>query len=118
MFARFSAVFLFALPLLATAGIVTFTGGSEEHGGGNCSSDKELCCNSVHDSQDAEVAKIFSLIGIAAQGVTGQVGVTCVPVSALVGINGQSCSQQTVCCADNNYNGIVALGCTPVNANV
>ncbi|KAF8875137.1 hypothetical protein BD779DRAFT_1678405 [Infundibulicybe gibba] len=42
---------------------------------------------------------------------------TCSPISA-IGLGGNSCSAQPVCCSNNSFNGIVALGCTPVNLNL
>ncbi|KAG6855989.1 hypothetical protein H0H87_008669 [Tephrocybe sp. NHM501043] len=101
MFARFSAAILLALPLLAAAG---------------CSTEKQQCCNSVQKAGSPSAASLLSLLGVAVQGVTAQVGLTCSPLTAL-GAAGQSCNQQTVCCENNNFNGIVALGCTPINLN-
>ncbi|KAG6828114.1 hypothetical protein H0H92_009166 [Tricholoma furcatifolium] len=122
MFARLSAAILLVLPLLAFAG-----------DSGSCSTGEETCCDSIQDvsasaisplvlilihAKNANVATLLgTILGAAAQGVTGQVGLTCTPVSALA-VGGTSCSQQTVCCSDNNFNGVVALGCTPINANV
>ncbi|KAG6810322.1 hypothetical protein H0H92_012411 [Tricholoma furcatifolium] len=144
MFARLSTAFLLALPLLASAGVLPSLGGlgtlagvlpslggsdtsvgvppvgmgMQSRAEGNCSSGQETCCNSVQDAKDADVAQILAgLLGVAASGITGQVGVTCTPVTVLA-VDGISCNQQTVCCANNNFNGLVALGCTPINVNL
>ncbi|KAK0184041.1 hydrophobin-251 [Armillaria mellea] len=41
-------------------------------------------------------------------------GVTCSPIS-VIGVGGTQCNNQVVCCDDNNFNGLIALGCTPIN---
>ncbi|ESK89606.1 hydrophobin [Moniliophthora roreri MCA 2997] len=82
-----------------------------------CSTGPVHCCNSVQAANSPTAAGLLGLLGIAIQSVTGQVGVTCSPISAL-GLGGNSCSAQTVCCENNNFNGIVALGCTPINVSL
>ncbi|GAB88060.1 hypothetical protein GORBP_124_00010, partial [Gordonia rubripertincta NBRC 101908] len=54
---------------------------------------------------------------IVVQGVNIPIGLTCDPIS-VIGIGGNSCTAQPVCCENNNFNGVVALGCTPVNLNL
>ncbi|GLB38125.1 putative hydrophobins [Lyophyllum shimeji] len=104
MFARLSAAVLLALPLLAAAG-------------GQCNTGEMQCCNSVQNADTPSVAALLGVLGVAAQGVTGQVGVTCSPIS-VIGGGGNSCTAQPVCCSNNSFNGIVALGCTPINLNL
>ncbi|KAG6825860.1 hypothetical protein H0H92_002097, partial [Tricholoma furcatifolium] len=73
MFARLSAAVLLALPLLAAAG---------ESGG--CSTGTQVCCNSVQDAKSAGVANLlFNVLGVAASGVTGQVGAPSLPLASL-----------------------------------
>ncbi|KAF8806916.1 type 1 hydrophobin [Phlegmacium glaucopus] len=43
--------------------------------------------------------------------------VTCSPLT-VVGVSGTSCNDQAVCCTNNSFNGVVALGCTPINLNL
>ncbi|GLB40808.1 putative hydrophobin [Lyophyllum shimeji] len=108
MFARFSAVFLLALPLLAAAG------GQPTN---ECNTGPIQCCNSVQSADSKSVAGLLSFLGVAVQGLTGQVGVTCNPISG-IGIGGNSCAAQPVCCKDNSFNGVIALGCSPINVNL
>ncbi|KAK0434448.1 hydrophobin [Armillaria borealis] len=86
MFARIS---LLALPLLATASILPRGGGE----GVACAT------GTVHQ-------------------LTGSVGVSCVPIT-VIGVGGTQCSNQVDCCTDNNFvsngNGLVSLGCSPLN---
>ncbi|GLB43277.1 putative hydrophobins [Lyophyllum shimeji] len=104
MLARATAAFFLALPLLSAAT-------------GQCNTGELQCCNSVQNADSPSVAALLGAIGVAAQGVTGQVGVTCNPIS-VIGISGNSCTAQPVCCTNNSFNGVVALGCTPINVNL
>ncbi|KAH8822417.1 hypothetical protein DL96DRAFT_1560024 [Flagelloscypha sp. PMI_526] len=45
------------------------------------------------------------------------VGLTCSPIN-IIGIGSNSCSSQPVCCSDNNFNGVIAIGCSPININL
>jgi hypothetical protein len=63
------------------------------------------------------VASLLGLLGIALGSVTGLVGLTCSPLS-IIGAGGNSCSAQPVCCTNNSFNGIVSLGCSPINLNL
>jgi hypothetical protein len=45
------------------------------------------------------------------------VGFTCSPINTL-GLGSHSCSSQTVCCENNNFKGVVAVGCSPININL
>ncbi|KAF8997074.1 hydrophobin, partial [Cyathus striatus] len=78
-----------------------------------CTTVDFLCCNSLSTATDPQVSELLGLLGIAASDVSGLVGVTCSPISA-VGVGGNPCAAQLVCCANNSFNGLVALGCTPV----
>ncbi|KAI3605913.1 hydrophobin [Moniliophthora roreri] len=76
-----------------------------------------ICCNSVQAANSPTAAGLLGLLGVAIQSVTGQVGITCNPISVL-GLGSNSCSAQTVCCENNSFRGVVALGCTPININL
>ncbi|EIN05963.1 fungal hydrophobin [Punctularia strigosozonata HHB-11173 SS5] len=82
-----------------------------------CNTGSIQCCNSVHDSKSSALSGLFNLLGINAGDVTGQVGVTCSPISA-VGVGGDSCNASPVCCENNNFNGLVALGCVPISLSL
>ncbi|KAF8985272.1 fungal hydrophobin-domain-containing protein [Cyathus striatus] len=75
------------------------------------------CCDSTGKATDPSIANILGPLGIVVQDVTALVGVTCSPIS-VVGVGGNSCTAQPVCCTNNSFNGVVALGCTPVNINL
>ncbi|KJA28140.1 hypothetical protein HYPSUDRAFT_156544, partial [Hypholoma sublateritium FD-334 SS-4] len=82
-----------------------------------CNTGALQCCQSVQAADTPSVATLLGLLGAAVQGITGQVGLTCNPIS-VIGVSGNSCSAQPVCCTDNSFNGLVALGCTPININL
>ena len=54
-----------------------------------CNTGSLQCCNSVQSAQETSVAHLLSLLGVAAQDVTAQVGVVCSPVT-VVGAAGNS----------------------------
>jgi len=81
-----------------------------------CNVSDQQCCNSVQSASSPSVTTLLGLLGVVLSGVTGQVGVTCSPITG-VGISGSSCTAQPVCCSNNSFNGVVALGCTPININ-
>ncbi|KAF9528293.1 hydrophobin 1 [Crepidotus variabilis] len=106
------ASFAAATPLVARGG----DGGSPPPTS-QCNTGSVQCCNSVQSANSGAAAGLLALLGVVVQDVTAQVGITCSPISA-VGIGGNSCSSQPVCCQNNNFNGVVAIGCTPVNVNL
>ncbi|KAJ3565979.1 hypothetical protein NP233_g7294 [Leucocoprinus birnbaumii] len=116
MFARSTSVLIstiIALPaLLVSAG----NGYPKPIPMSQCNIGNLHCCNSVQTTHQA--SSLLNELGIAIGGaVSGLVGVTCNPIH-VIGIGGNSCSQQPVCCSNNHFNGVVSLGCTPVNLNL
>ncbi|KIJ69689.1 hypothetical protein HYDPIDRAFT_104286 [Hydnomerulius pinastri MD-312] len=101
MLARVSALFLLALPLLVAA---------------DCNTGSINCCNSVQQANDPSTVGIFSLLGLAAP-LTGQVGFGCSPLTVVGTGKGANCQQQPVCCTGNHFNGLINVGCSPVNIN-
>ncbi|KAH6902458.1 fungal hydrophobin-domain-containing protein [Coprinopsis sp. MPI-PUGE-AT-0042] len=82
----------------------------------SCSTGPVQCCNSVSTAKDPATALLLGLLGVVVQDVNIPIGVTCSPIS-VIGLPGNSCNSQTVCCDNNNFNGVVAIGCTPININ-
>ncbi|KAF8149337.1 fungal hydrophobin [Crassisporium funariophilum] len=77
-----------------------------------------LTGNSVHEANSDYFQTYLGLVGIVTGPLTGQAGITCTPVTVIGVGSGASCSSQPVCCSDNTYNGVVAMGCSPVNISV
>ncbi|KAJ3794693.1 hydrophobin 2 [Lentinula aff. detonsa] len=79
----------------------------------SCSTGPIQCCNTVQPASSAGAAALLGLLGIVLQDVNVLVGITCSPIS-VIGISGNSCSAQAVCCQDNSNGGLISLGCVPV----
>ncbi|KAF5325911.1 hypothetical protein D9611_000563 [Ephemerocybe angulata] len=101
-----------------------------------CNTGPIQCCNSLQAANVPAVSTLLGLLGIVVQPITALVGLTCSPIS-VIALPGNSwsvssssevtrvqythyvnSSAQPVCCTNNSFNGIVALGCTPVNINL
>ncbi|KAI9462125.1 hydrophobin 2 [Boletus coccyginus] len=78
-----------------------------------CNTDGQYCCN---QSIEQNTSVLSGILG-AAEGLNLAGGATCSPVS-VVGVSGNSCTQQPVCCSNNNFNGLINLGCSPININL
>ncbi|KAF5309264.1 hypothetical protein D9619_012754 [Psilocybe cf. subviscida] len=109
----------FKLATLATISAATLaaaTGGSGSPSN-QCNTGTLQCCQSVGAANSTPIAALLGLLGIDVGSVTGLVGVTCSAIT-VIGTSGTSCSAQPVCCSNNSFNGVVALGCTPINLNL
>ncbi|KAK0442705.1 hydrophobin 2 [Desarmillaria tabescens] len=109
MFARVSALTLLALPILATATVLPRADGAACSATGTAQ-----CCATTQSPTSTIVQTLLGLLGIPIGSVTANVGLTCSPITVL-GIGGTQCNNQVVCCDNNNFNGLVALGCTSIN---
>ncbi|KAF5315364.1 hypothetical protein D9619_007111 [Psilocybe cf. subviscida] len=82
-----------------------------------CNVGQLACCNSVESSESPAASLLLGLLGVVLDGVVTQVGITCTPPT-VIGIAGQSCTTQAVCCENNSFNGVIAVGCNPANVNL
>ncbi|KAL0948088.1 hypothetical protein HGRIS_010709 [Hohenbuehelia grisea] len=112
MFARASSVAILALPVLAAATAVP-----RDLPASQCNTGDLQCCNQTQTATPALTSVLGGLLGIVLGPITGLIGLTCSPLS-VIGVGGNSCSQQPVCCSNNSFNGVIALGCLPVNLNL
>ncbi|RDB21692.1 Fruiting body protein SC1 [Hypsizygus marmoreus] len=108
MFARVST--LLCLALYATASAIPRRSEYESQ----CNTGSVQCCNSVQNADSQHVGLLAALLGLDLSAITGQVGVTCSPLTA-IGLGGNSCTQQPVCCSGNSFKGLIVVGCTPIN---
>ncbi|TFK69491.1 fungal hydrophobin, partial [Pluteus cervinus] len=83
---------------------------------GQCNTGTVQCCNTVQDAQSDSAQQAAAQGGIDISSITGLVGITCNPVGVL-GVGGNSCSTQPTCCTGNNFNGLIVVGCSPINVN-
>ncbi|KAF9450196.1 fungal hydrophobin [Macrolepiota fuliginosa MF-IS2] len=111
----FSKIALFVTSAFVLAAVAA--PGGPANVGDQCNVGQINCCNSVQESSNTGIQSLLGLLGVALGSVTGQVGLVCDPIS-VIGVGGNSCSAQPVCCTGNNFNGVVALGCTPINLNL
>ena len=86
---------LFTTLALATAAIAAPAAPS-------CETGPIQCCNYVKTAKDPATAAILALLGVVVQDVNVPIGVTCSPIS-VIGVPGNSCSGQTVCCENNSF---------------
>ncbi|TFK95236.1 hypothetical protein BDV98DRAFT_537899 [Pterulicium gracile] len=62
-------------------------------------------------------SQLLALLGLQVQDVNVPVGVHCNPIT-VIGAGSVSCEAEPVCCEDNNYQGLIALGCLPINVGL
>ncbi|RXW17025.1 hypothetical protein EST38_g8830 [Candolleomyces aberdarensis] len=85
-----------------------------------CNSGHVACCNEVTkaSSTDKSTNYLLGLVGVDVGSIQGFVGSNCSPINVLALGSGASCSSQQVCCQDNYYNGLINVGCTPINVSL
>ncbi|KAF8870877.1 fungal hydrophobin-domain-containing protein [Infundibulicybe gibba] len=110
MFARIAAITTIALPILAAATAILPRQGS-------CNTGPIQCCNQVQAANTTTLASLGGLFGLDLGSITGLIGLSCSGLN-IAGIGGNSCSAQPVCCTNNQFSGLIALGCTPINLNL
>ncbi|KAI5118970.1 hypothetical protein M0805_001109 [Coniferiporia weirii] len=97
---------LLALPILATA-----TAGDTP--ASECDTGDLQCCESTTTSTSTEGQALLALIGVVLTDPTVLLGSGCSPIS-VIGLGDGACTASPVCCDDNSFNGLVAIGCVPV----
>ncbi|KAH8822453.1 fungal hydrophobin-domain-containing protein [Flagelloscypha sp. PMI_526] len=113
----FATLFAVAVNAMPTVEAIERRGGSSPAHSDQCNTGPVQCCKSVTTADDENASKIIHSLNV--QDIVGNsaVGLNCSPLS-VIGISGNSCSAQPVCCSNNNFNGVIAIGCTPINVNV
>ncbi|KAG2112416.1 hydrophobin-3 precursor [Suillus clintonianus] len=106
MFARFFTVAFLAA--LAVATPLTLRDGQCNTG------DIQCCQSSSTTSNYNKFAKSLGLAEVGAE-VVGTLGLSCSPISVIGTGSGATCNQQPMCCSNNKMNGLVNIGCTPIN---
>ncbi|EAU84964.1 hypothetical protein CC1G_04060 [Coprinopsis cinerea okayama7 len=117
MFARLSSVIVVCtLAASAMAAPSSQTGDAIACGNGGTLQ----CCNTVESSNNLSgaLAGLLTLLGVDISKLTGQVGASCTGINVIGVGGGTSCSNQPVCCTGNNFSGVVAIGCTPINISL
>ncbi|THU96841.1 fungal hydrophobin [Dendrothele bispora CBS 962.96] len=128
MFSRLSSVafyVLFLFSALAVAVPVTMTntvtmtapGTTVTAPSGQCSVGDLQCCNSVVMANSESGSLLLGLLGIVLQDLNVLLGVNCSPIS-VIGVGGTGCTAAPVCCQNNTFNGLIAIGCSPIIINL
>ncbi|KAG1750387.1 hydrophobin [Suillus paluster] len=80
-----------------------------------CDTGNIQCCQSTQ-SVDAynNNATVHGLIPIVAN-IIGDLGFGCSPITVVGTAQGATCLQQPVCCSNEKYNGLINIGCSPIN---
>ncbi|RDB19674.1 Fruiting body protein SC1 [Hypsizygus marmoreus] len=105
-----------ALFTLTTLALSAAAGGIEYES--QCNTGPVQCCNSLQDAQSSEVTGLLALVGIDIGAITGQVGLQCSPLSVIGVGSVANCVSQPVCCEDNKFGGLIAVGCSPINVGL
>ncbi|KAL1742957.1 Sc3 protein [Schizophyllum fasciatum] len=82
--------------------------------GNSCSSGPVQCCNQVTSANNQSASLLLGLLGIVLQDLNVLIGISCTPISVLGGGDNE-CTSQTVCCENNSFNGLINIGCAPIN---
>ncbi|EDQ99813.1 type 1 hydrophobin [Laccaria bicolor S238N-H82] len=111
MFSKLALIVTSACALAAVAA-PTSTGGSSC----NASGGTLQCCNSTESASNisGSISGLLGILGVNPATLTGLIGLQC----GISVVGGTSCSSQPVCCSGNNFNGLVVLGCSPVNVGL
>ncbi|KAF8838405.1 hydrophobin [Paxillus ammoniavirescens] len=109
MFTRVFAVV--SVAALAIAGAIPTTPTNQ------CNTGSMQCCNNYQSA--SSLNQLLTSIGFldVLAGVTGNVGTDCTPITVVGTGSGADCTAQPVCCTDNTFNGLINVGCTPINLN-
>ncbi|KAF8184676.1 hydrophobin-251 [Pholiota molesta] len=108
----------FKLAMFTAASMAVFVAAAPSGIQNSCNTGPVQCCNSVVSSNHPSVTDLWALLGLNVSDLTGQVGMNCSPITAIGAGSGSSCTSQPVCCDNNNFNGLVAVGCSPLNLNL
>lgn len=87
-------------------------------GGNNCDTGTMNCCNSVQSTNNPQTSNVLGLFGIPVDGINGNIGFNCVPITPIGVGQGANCVQEPVCCEGNQAGGLIGVNCVPINVNV
>ncbi|KAN0073733.1 hypothetical protein V8E55_011987 [Tylopilus felleus] len=106
MFSRLATL----LPLAAFVAVATAAPNARS----TCSTGNTICCDQAFSNPLTFLPLAGSLLSVV---VNLDAGITCTPISVLA-IEGTSCTSQTACCDNDNFNSLVGVSCTPINVNL
>jgi len=80
-----------------------------------CNTGDAQCCTSTTQATSPAATNLLGLLGIVVQGVDVLVGLGCTPITVIGIGQGANCAQQPVCCQNNEFKGLINIGCTPIS---
>ncbi|EDR06559.1 hydrophobin [Laccaria bicolor S238N-H82] len=83
-----------------------------------CNTGALWCCNNTQAANGSIIAPLLALLGIVVDPITALLGSGCTSINFLGVGTGGMCTAQPVCCQNNNFSGLVVIGCTPVTLGV
>ncbi|KIM61516.1 hypothetical protein SCLCIDRAFT_875079 [Scleroderma citrinum Foug A] len=110
MFIRASSLIL---PVVALSSVVSAAPASLSTRD-SCSGGTVQCCNTVFSSSSSSASFLAGLLGITDALLGPLMGVNCSPIGGV----GANCVQQTVCCQNVQFNGLINIGCIAININL
>ncbi|KAL4076447.1 fungal hydrophobin-domain-containing protein [Scleroderma yunnanense] len=115
MFIRASSLLL---PVVALSSVVAAAPAAIAARDNSCSSGTLQCCNTVMDSTSSSAGVLAGLLGIVSPLLGPLMGVNCSPITGVGVGTGANCVQQTVCCQNTQFNGLINIGCIAININL
>ncbi|KAH7883462.1 hydrophobin 2 [Phlebopus sp. FC_14] len=115
MFPRLATILV---PAFALAAVAAAAPSPIEARDGECNTGSLQCCTSTFSASDPTSSALLGLLGIVLGPIDGLLGLGCTPITVIGTGSGATCTQQPVCCTGNTYNGLINIGCSPINLNV
>lgn len=83
-----------------------------------CNTGSTVCCQSTASADSSVVGILLGLLGVVLDDLNVLVGLTCDPLT-IGGVGSSStCSQQPLCCENDTFEGLIAIGCVALNINL
>jgi len=86
-----------------------------------CNSGPVQCCETVQDTQNLDpfasgLAGLLGALDILGAS-NGNMGINCSPLVNVIPIasGNNNCASQPVCCENNEFGGLISVGCNPIN---
>ncbi|KIM61512.1 hypothetical protein SCLCIDRAFT_1215978 [Scleroderma citrinum Foug A] len=114
MFIRASGLLV---PIVALSSMVAAAPGPVARTDGSCSNGTLQCCQSTSTATSSSLSELTGLLGIVADIplVGPLLGLNCSPITVIGLGSGANCAQQTVCCQNDQFSGLINVGCTNLN---
>ncbi|EIW52224.1 hydrophobin-domain-containing protein [Trametes versicolor FP-101664 SS1] len=84
-------------------------------GAGTCSTGALQCCESVLSANSTAISPILGILGVVLQDLDLPIGLSCSGVTGVGVGSSDACSTNAVCCQNNDFGGVIAIGCLPVS---